>query len=246
MTTETKNQNWFIKHWIISIFLGLILIVFINWVGDELAEFIGNNSEITEKVINEQTQQATELIQEEKTCMPDWTCGSWSECSKSGTQTRLCADINECGLNSGKPSEIQTCTYQYSLGDKVIVEEVAYTIHSKTENNQIGEYNEYIGFMGETADGIFYIFDITLENVGKESTTFWGSNIKIYDTQGRTFDHDTTAEIYLDDSFSYDQLQPGLPKRGKIVFDVPKKLKGKLEISSTELFSDKKEYISWE
>ena len=50
----------------------------------------------------------------------------------------------------------------------------------------------------------------------------------------------------MDDSFSYDQLQPSLPKRGKIVFDVPKGLKGKLEISSIELLSNKKEYIIWE
>jgi len=144
---------------------------------------------------------------------------------------------------------LETCTYQYKFGDTVIVDDVAYIIHSKTENNQIGKYigyGDYGSFYGETADGIFYIFDITIENVGKESTNFWGSNVKIYDNQGRIFDHDTRAEIYLDDSFSYDQLQPGLPKRGKMVFDVPKGLFGKLEISSTGLFSDKKEYISWE
>jgi len=237
MVTETKNKNWFARHWIISIFLGLIVLGMFG------AIFGGDNSNTTGNIVDEQDEQEQEGIAQ---CNTDWSCSSWSECGASGIQTRICTDSNDCGTNSGKPSETQTCTYQYRLGDRVVVDDIAYTIHSKTESNQAGESYDYIGFMGETADGIFYIFDITVENVGKESKTFWGSNIKIYDNQGRTFDHDTTAEIYLDDSFSYDQLQPGLPKRGKIVFDVPEGLEGKLEISSDELFSDEKKYISWE
>src|SRR3989344_2413971 len=212
MSVETKKQNWFRKHWIISIFLGLFVIGVIN------GFFSNNDSNITGNVVNEEISNPPQ--EEVKTCVPDWSCSSWLACESSGTQKRTCVDSNNCGTNEGKLSETQKCDYQFKLGDRVVVDEVAYVVHSRTESNKVGKsysYGDYESFMGETADGIFYIFDITIENVGKESRTFWGSNIKIYDNQGRSFDHDTTAEIYTDDSFSYDQLQPGLPKRGKIV-----------------------------
>ncbi|MBU1252219.1 MAG: DUF4352 domain-containing protein [Nanoarchaeota archaeon] len=350
MVTEIKKQNWFVKHWIISILLGFVVMSFINGVINGIPG--ENDSGITGNIVNEQSGQLqmnlytakggleefpskvresiensevfdywkstnkekanflyynsedyqslldmlqsenlkdkfeetcgnkltpdrmivsdeggvilnirvsdgeticdvvlTEPTEEVNSCTPNWNCDSWFECSSAGVQTRNCTDSNNCGTASGRPSESQSCAYQYKLGDRVVVDDVAYTINSKTENSQVGKsyvYGDYESFMGTTADGIFYIFDLTVENVGMESKTLWGTNIKIYDSQGRSFDHDSMAEIYLDDSLQYDQLQPGLPKRGKIVFDVPKGLTGKLEISSTEFFSDNKEYVSWE
>jgi len=47
-------------------------------------------------------------------CVSNWQCGSWSGCSKSGTQTRSCLDGNSCGTNANKPSESQTCVYSCS------------------------------------------------------------------------------------------------------------------------------------
>ena len=41
-------------------------------------------------------------------CTPDWNCTEWSNCENE-TQTRNCSDINECGINTNKPSENQTC-----------------------------------------------------------------------------------------------------------------------------------------
>ena len=101
-------------------------------------------------------------------------------------------------------------------------------------------------FMGEKADGIFLVFDVTIENIGQESETFWGDTIIVKDDQGRSFEHDTMAEIYLDeDSFSYEQMQPGLPKTGKMVFDVPTNLAGYIEVSSDDMWSDDVKYVSW-
>ena len=220
---------------IIGIVFGSIILIGIIWtIASNLSNHNSNDVPETGNIVNSQT------------CNPKWECSSWTECSKTETQTRTCVDSNNCGTNSGKPKTSQSCNYEFGIGDTIVVDDVAYTLNSKTESKQVGEYYEYLGFMGEEADGIFYIFDFTIENVGDESQTFWGTNIKIYDNQGRTFDHDSMAEIYLDDSFSYDQLQPGLPKRGKIIFDVPENLEGKIEISSTDWLSDEVEYISWQ
>ena len=72
------------------------------------------------------------------------------------------------------------------------------------------------------------------------------SNINVVDYQKRTFEHDTAAEFYLenDQKFIFEQLQPGLPKTGKIVFDVPKDIRGVLQISADSMWSDEVKYIS--
>jgi hypothetical protein len=42
-------------------------------------------------------------------CQPNWECGSWVTCSSSGIQTRICNDLNSCGVNTGRPSISQNC-----------------------------------------------------------------------------------------------------------------------------------------
>lgn len=44
-------------------------------------------------------------------CSPSWNCTAFSDCLPNGTQTRVCTDKNSCGTSSGKPAEIQNCTY---------------------------------------------------------------------------------------------------------------------------------------
>ncbi len=46
-------------------------------------------------------------------CVVDWSCGDWSPlcsgiaCSESFMQNRVCFDLNECGIEDGKPNEQQ-------------------------------------------------------------------------------------------------------------------------------------------
>jgi hypothetical protein len=130
----------------------------------------------------------------------------------------------------------------YGLGDKVTIGNFAYTFQDYETSNEIGG-SQY--FEGQVPDGIFLIFDVTIENIAKESKTIWGSNVIVVDDQDRRFEHDTMAEIYLDDSFSFEQMQPGLPKKGKIVFDVPKDISGYIEVSNDNMWADEVKHISW-
>jgi len=47
------------------------------------------------------------------TCLPNWSCTEWQPapetiaCGESFTQTRTCADSNNCETQDGKPSESQ-------------------------------------------------------------------------------------------------------------------------------------------
>lgn len=141
-------------------------------------------------------------------------------------------------INNNQEQQNEPQTYKF--GDKITIGDFAYIFHSYQTQSYIG--SEYFG---EQADGIFLVFDVTIENIAKESKTLWGSYVTVVDDQGRKFEHDTTAEIYLDGSFSFEQMQPGLPKRGKIVFDVPQEIKGFIEVSSDNIWSDEKKYVSW-
>lgn len=42
-------------------------------------------------------------------CTPSWSCNAWSSCT-SGTQTRVCYDMNACGTLRDKPETEQACT----------------------------------------------------------------------------------------------------------------------------------------
>lgn len=145
--------------------------------------------------------------------------------------------------NQGSDSDSQA--QNYNLNERVVWGDWAYTIHKVETKNELGSYL-FGEFYGEKADGVFLIFDITIENVGKESNYYLFDLIQVIDNQERVFDKDGIAEIYLDegDGFGFEQLQPGLPKKGKMVFDVPKDINGKLRISKG-IFSSKYVYVSW-
>lgn len=43
-------------------------------------------------------------------CTPNWSCIIWSSCNAFGIQIRTCADLHDCNVTTGKPSETQSCT----------------------------------------------------------------------------------------------------------------------------------------
>jgi len=42
-------------------------------------------------------------------CNTKWSCKDWSKCSE-GIKTRECIDLNECGLEVGRPTELMECS----------------------------------------------------------------------------------------------------------------------------------------
>lgn len=62
-----------------------------------------------EQVIANETQANESAFEEE--CNPEWSCTAWSGCSNS-EMTRTCS--NECGIEEGKPAEIESCVESLS------------------------------------------------------------------------------------------------------------------------------------
>jgi hypothetical protein len=169
--------------------------------------------------------------------------------SGSGYQTGTGAQQGGGAKQSETPSQPTV----YKFGERVVVGDFAYTFNNLTSADQIGT-TIFGTFSGVKADGIFIILDVTIENVGKESETLYSSTIKIIDDQNRKYEHDISPETYWDmyyadkagaKSFTFEQMQPGLPKRGVVIFDIPKDLKGYFEISSNSLFSSEKKIVTF-
>lgn len=77
--------------------------------------------------------------------------------------------------------------------------------------------------MNKKAQGQYVEVYVTVRNIGKEARTFAASSQYAYDTEGRKFDTDSAAALYVSDSNSFlDDINPGNTSKGVIVFDIPK------------------------
>lgn len=127
----------------------------------------------------------------------------------------------------------------YSLGDKFVLENFAYTFTNLEKTSFVG--NEYFG---DEANGEFLIFDVSVENVGNEAD-YINNEIYLIDNQGREFEQDDDAWIYLDDNLIFEELNPGLTKKGQIIFDVPENSNYKIGIKKSAWSSDFSAYVTF-
>lgn len=160
----------------------------------------------------------------------DWSCSDWSDCGSDGLQTRKCVEGH--GLVDNKPEESQACEYIPSIGDSLIVGNFEYILKSvDTEDYVAGSY-----FVAE-ANGIYYILEFEITNIGKEQDTIPLSQILIVDSENREYSYDAGATNYLYDGIgSWEDLNPGISISGSIAYDVPKGLTGEIKIGDGDLW----------
>ena len=131
-----------------------------------------------------------------------------------------------------KTEEVKT----YAIGDSIQAGDFKWKIIKSSTATEIGE--DILGtFFGEKADGIFIILDVEIENTGKSAEYLMDSFLKLVDEQGREFSPNSAAAIYLKPQCSalmFEQVNPGIVKKGKIVFDVP----AGLEVATIRISSD--------
>ena len=108
------------------------------------------------------------------------------------------------------------------IGDAVRDGKFEFTV-TKVEKGVKKVGDEYLN---AKAQGQFVLVHMTVKNIGKEAQTFYDGNQQLKDTQGRVFDADSEAGIYLDDSNAFlNDVNPGNAVKGIVVFDVPKDAK---------------------
>lgn len=136
----------------------------------------------------------------------------------------------------------------YALNQSIVLNDFKYTFTEvKTSDFVGGSLGNFIGnpVMGEEADGIFLIFDLEVENVGKKTGQI-SKEIYVVDSEGREFEQDSDAWVYLKDNFAFKELNPGLVKKGQIIFDVPVDISGSICIKASPYSSRCSAYVNWD
>jgi len=77
-----------------------------------MTEPVSNKLTSTNYVIELGVYQVPQAPPLPPACVQNWNCGEWSSCQPDNTQTRSCVDLNNCGNDTGKPDETQSCVYQ--------------------------------------------------------------------------------------------------------------------------------------
>jgi hypothetical protein len=125
------------------------------------------------------------------------------------------------------PSNAANMAKTYQLGDSFVAGDFTWKITDVTTALEIGQ--DLGGtFFGQKADGVFVIVSVEVENTGNKANYLSDSFITLIDDHNREFSPTTVAAIYLKptgSALSFEQLNPGIIKKGKIVYDVPKGLK---------------------
>lgn len=145
------------------------------------------------------------------------------------------------------PSQQQAATtetreFNHSVGDTFTVGDgariVEYTVTDARTTDTIGS-----GFSTEEADGVFVVVEVRMTNRGDESLDMSSSNFRLVDDQARSYETDRDAVFAVEDNVIYEQLDPGVTKRGVLVFDVPPEQSGReLEIRPAGIFSTAEEH----
>lgn len=110
----------------------------------------------------------------------------------------------------------------FHLGDSVQAGDFSWSITNVSTADSVGS-----DITVRQADGIFVILDVQVTNTGTTAQTFSNSMVTIIDGQGRQFSADSNDAIWIQPSGSAlltEQVNPGIVKKGQIIFDVPKGL----------------------
>ncbi|MEV0684408.1 DUF4352 domain-containing protein [Nocardia sp. NPDC050378] len=77
-------------------------------------------------------------------------------------------------------------------------------------------------YLQKTAQGEYIAVHLTVTNIGDKPQSYFASNQKLFDDQGREFENDTMAGINVnDDSAMMSDINPGNSVDVVVVFDVP-------------------------
>ena len=127
----------------------------------------------------------------------------------------------------------------YKFTDEIIAGDFKWTFLTNKQQKSFASGNMFIP--SYVADGTYLIIQVEVENVGKQAEHFDNSFMKLLDIKGREFISDDSATAaYNGQSFALfsgfgDTINPGIIKKGYVVFDIPENLEDlKIVITSNK------------
>jgi len=102
------------------------------------------------------------------------------------------------------------------------IADVSFTVNSVEETKEISSGNKYID--SATTEGKFIVVNVTVKNDKKEAITINSSFFKLITNSGVEYDPNTDGKVMMammeEENFFLQQVNPGLSKTGKVVFEV--------------------------
>ncbi|WP_235001638.1 DUF4352 domain-containing protein [Halobacillus sp. Marseille-P3879] len=163
------------------------------FIGDDEDEATGEEN--TEQSENEQTSEEKESSDEKE---------AEEAAAEKETESNDEEEVKNVGVGEG--AEIANTTF---------------TVNDVEETSEIDSGNEFIE--NATTDGKYVIADVTIQNDKDESLTIDSSFFSI-SADGAEYDPVTDGDVIMamseEDDFFLEQINPGLSKSGKVVFEV--------------------------
>jgi hypothetical protein len=128
--------------------------------------------------------------------------------------------VKETPVLTETPVEENKVTVAISV--PATIADVSFTVNSVEETKEISSGNQYID--NATTEGKFIVVNVTVKNDKKEAITINSSFFKLITTSGVEYDPNTDGKVMMammeEENFFLQQVNPGLSKTGKVVFEV--------------------------
>ena len=143
------------------------------------------------------------------------------------TQTTTETETTAASSESAAPVAEEPAPVEpsFTIGQVVNVGDVEYTVNSLSTATTLG--SEYFN---QTANGVYLVVEVRVKNNGQKAMMVDTNLFSLVDGE-IVYDSDGTASTYAntDESgtnlgFFLENLNPGLEKTGKVVFDVPQSI----------------------
>ncbi|WP_052343905.1 DUF4352 domain-containing protein [Bacillus massiliigorillae] len=138
---------------------------------------------------------------------------------ESSTDEKASTEVKADQKKEAKKEESKT----YQVGDMVNTGKLAYKVTNVTATNEIKSNNQFIE--SATTSGQFVIIDIEAVNNDSKARMVDSSMFKVVDDKKREFDPSTDSDVTMALEGSMDfflqDINPGLSKTGKMVFELP-------------------------
>ena len=138
------------------------------------------------------------------------------------TQTQTTTETETTAESSESAAPVEP---SFTIGQVVNVGDVEYTVNSLSTATTLG--SEYFN---QTANGVYLVVEVRVKNNGQKAMMIDTNLFSLVDGE-IVYDSDGTASTYAntDESgtnlgFFLENLNPGLEKTGKVVFDVPQSI----------------------
>lgn len=117
------------------------------------------------------------------------------------------------------------------VGDPLTLKGTTYRVLSSKTASSVGQ-----SFTRAKADGVFVVVKIELNNRKDDTRTISSDAIKLV-SGGKTYDTDSDALLTVDDQILLEEIQPGLPKKGTLIYDIPDRAVRGARLRVEDLFS---------